>query len=72
LCLFASAAIGQSVRLPLVEGQSARGLQTGTSRAATSRSLSMETREGDGCVGVQKADELRSRKGRQVSAVDGQ
>jgi hypothetical protein len=36
----------QPVRVPLVEGQSARGLRTAISRAATSRGLTVETVEG--------------------------
>jgi hypothetical protein len=47
---------GQPVRVPLVEGQSARGLRTAISRAATSRGLSVETVEGDGFVAVRKVD----------------
>ena len=37
--LLAEIATGQPVRVPLVEGQSARGLRTAISRAATSRGL---------------------------------
>jgi hypothetical protein len=70
--LLAEIAIGQPVRVPLVEGQSARGLRTAISRAATSRGMSVETVEGDGFVAVKKTDEPRSRKGKQASAQDGQ
>jgi hypothetical protein len=35
------------VRVPLVEGQTARGLRVAISRAATSRGLSVETGEGE-------------------------
>jgi hypothetical protein len=70
--LLAEIAIGQPVRVPLVEGQSARGLRTAISRAATSRGLSVETVEGDGFVAVKKTDEPRSRKGKQASSQDGQ
>jgi hypothetical protein len=55
-----------------VEGQSARGLRTAISRAATSRGLTVETVEGDGFVAVRKSDEPRSRKGKQAPATDGQ
>src|SRR5918992_12047 len=62
--LLAEVATGQPVRVPLVEGQSARGLRTAISRAATSRGLTVETVEGEGFVAVKKADEPRSRKGK--------
>ena len=65
--LLAEIATGQPVRVPLVEGQSARGLRTAISRAATSRGLTVETVEGDGFVAVRKADEPRTRKGKQAS-----
>src|SRR5215208_2638612 len=64
--LLAEIATGQPVRVPLVEGQSARGLRTAISRAATSRGLTVETVEGDGFVAVRKADEAGTRKGKQV------
>ncbi len=47
---------GQPVRVPLVEGQRARGVRVAISRAATSRGLSVETLEGDGFVAVRKAE----------------
>ena len=65
--LLAEIATGQPVRVPLVEGQSARGLRTAISRAATSRGMTVETVEGDGFVAVRKADEPRTRKGKQAS-----
>ena len=55
-------ATGRPVRVPLVEGQSARGPRTAISRAAGSRGLSVETVEGDGFVAVRKTDEPRTRK----------
>jgi hypothetical protein len=70
--LLAEIATGQPVRVPLVEGQSARGLRTAISRAATSRGMTVETVEGDGFVAVRKADEPRTRKGKQASTQDGQ
>jgi hypothetical protein len=63
---------GRPVRVPLVEGQSARGLRTAISRAAGSRGLSVETVEGDGFVAVRKTDERRSRKGKPAASADGQ
>jgi hypothetical protein len=54
-----------------VEGQSARGLRTAISRAATSRGLTVETVEGDGFVAVRKADEPRARKQTKQSADPG-
>src|ERR687898_1177540 len=65
-------ATGRPVRVPLVEGQGARGWRVAISRAATSRGLSVETVEGDGFVAVRKAEEPRARKGRPVPATDGQ
>jgi hypothetical protein len=70
--LLAEIATGQPVQVPLVDGQSARGLRTAISRAATSRGLSVETVEGDGFVAVRKADEARTRKGKQATATEGQ
>jgi hypothetical protein len=70
--LLAEIATGQPVRVPLVEGQSARGLRTAISRAASSRGLNVETVEGDGFVAVRKTDEPRGRRGKQTSATDGQ
>ena len=70
--LLAEVASGQPVRVPLVEGQSARGLRTAISRAATSRGLTVETVEGDGFVAVKKADEPRSRRGKLAPAAEGQ
>jgi hypothetical protein len=69
--LLAEVETGQPVRVPLVYGQSARGLRTAISRAATSRGLSVETVEGEGFVAVKKSDEPRSRKGKS-SLSDGQ
>src|SRR5215207_961608 len=70
--LLAEIATGQPVRVPLVDGQSARGLRTAISRAATSRGLTVETVEGDGFVAVWKVDEPPSRKGKSASSQDGQ
>jgi hypothetical protein len=70
--LLAELSTGQPVRVPLVEGQSARGLRTAISRAATSRGLTVETVEGEGFVAVRKLDEPRSRKGKPASSSDGQ
>ena len=65
-------ATGRPVRVPLVEGQSARGLRTAISRAAGSRGLSVETVAGEGFVAVRKSDEQRTRKGTQASSGSGQ
>ena len=65
--LLAEIATGRPVRVPLVEGQSARGLRTAISRAATSRGMSVETVEGEGFVAVRKVDEPRARKARHTS-----
>jgi len=59
--LLDAVARGTPVRVPLVEGQSARGLRAGISRAATSRGMTVETVEGDGFVAVRKAAEPRAK-----------
>ena len=69
--LLAEVATGQPIRVPLVEGQSARGLRTAISRAAISRGLSVETVEGEGFVAVRKADAPRARKPTQQTAEPG-
>jgi hypothetical protein len=69
--LLAEIATGQAVRVPLVEGQSARGLRTAISRAASSRGMTVETVEGDGFVAVRKTDDPRARKQTQQSAEPG-
>src|SRR3954464_4076665 len=63
---------GQPVRVPLVQGQSARGLRTAISRAAGSRGINVETVAGDGFVAVKKLDQPRPRKTRSAPAMDGQ
>ena len=65
-------ATGRPVRVPLVEGQSARGLRVAISRAAGSRGMNVETVEGDGFVAVRKSDEPRTRKGKQAPGSEGQ
>ena len=65
-------ATGRPVRVPLVEGQGARGLRAAISRAASSRGMTVETVEGDGFVAVRKAGEPRSRKGKQSTPAEGQ
>src|SRR5918994_4065002 len=65
-------ATGRPVRVPLVEGQGARGLRVAISRAATSRGLTVETVEGDGFIAVRKTDEPRSQKGKQSTPGEGQ
>ena len=72
VALLAEVEAGRPVRVPLVEGQSARGLRTAISRAATSRGLSVETVEGDGFVAVRKVDESRTRRGKQAPSTGGQ
>ena len=71
VALLAEVESGRPVRVPLVEGQSARGLRTAISRAATSRGLTVETVEGEGFVAVRKVDEPRARKQKQQSAESG-
>src|SRR5215210_833465 len=62
VALLAEIEAGQPVRVPLVDGQSARGLRTAISRAASSRGPSVETVEGDGFVAVRRIDAPRARK----------
>jgi hypothetical protein len=69
--LLTEIATGRPVRVPLVEGQSARGLRTAISRAASSRGMTAETVEGDGFVAVRKVDEPRARKPTQQTAEAG-
>jgi hypothetical protein len=69
--LLAEVATGQAVRVPLVEGQSGRGLRTAISRAATSRGMTVETVEGDGFVAVRKAEEPRAKRGKQTPSGEG-
>jgi hypothetical protein len=69
--LLAEIATGQPVRVPLVEGQSARGLRAAISRAASSRGMTVETVEGDGFVAVRKVDAPRARKQTQQPAEPG-
>ena len=69
--LLAEIATGQPVRVPLVEGQSARGLRTAISRAASSRGITVETVEGKGFVAVRRADAPRGRKQTQQTAEPG-
>jgi hypothetical protein len=71
LALLTEVGAGRPVRVPLVYGQSARGLRTAISRAATSRGLTVETVEGDGFVAVRKADQPRARKPTQQTAEPG-
>ncbi len=66
--LLAQVESGQPIRVPLVEGQSARGLRVAISRAATKRGVTVETVEGDGFVAVRKADEPKRRKAVQGSS----
>jgi hypothetical protein len=72
LALLAEVEAGRPVRVPLVEGQSARGLRTAISRAATSRGLTVETVEGDGFVAVRKTDPSGPQRGRLAPSGGGQ
>jgi hypothetical protein len=62
---------GQPVRVPLLEGQSARGLRVAISRAATRRGMNVETLSGEGFVAVRKVDEPRARRGTQGATGEG-
>ena len=64
-------ATGRPVRVPLVDGQSARGLRVAISRAAVTRGLSVETLEGEGFVAVRKAEKPPIRKAGQPSSESG-
>jgi hypothetical protein len=65
-------AAGRPVRVPLMDGQSARGLRVAISLTATSWGLSVETLEGDGFVAMRKVDEPSTRQGKQFSSPEGQ
>jgi hypothetical protein len=64
-------ATGQPVRVPLVDGQSARGLRVAISRAAFARGMSVETLEGDGFVAVRRAEKTPVRKTMQAASEAG-
>ena len=70
--LLADVETGQPVRVPLMDGQSARGLRVAINRAASSRGLTAETVEGEGFAAVRKIDEPRTQKGKQASSQEGQ
>jgi hypothetical protein len=70
LALLTEVEAGQPVRVPLVEGQSARGLRAAISRAAGSRGMSVETVEGEGFVAVKKT--AAPLKGKQAPSQDGE
>jgi len=61
VALLAEIETGQPIRVPLVQGQSARGLRTAISRAAGSRGIHVETVAGDGFVAARKTDQPRGR-----------
>ena len=65
-------ATGQPVCVPLVDGQSARGLRTAISRAAGSHGLKVETLEAEGFVAIKRVDEFQTRKGKPASSPEGQ
>ena len=62
---------GRPVRVPLGDGQSARGLRVAISRAALTRGLFVETLEGDGFVAVRKTDTPPVRKTAQAAPLTG-
>src|SRR4051812_48722607 len=70
--LLAEVEVGRPVRVPLVAGQSARGLRTAISRAAGSRGLNVETVAGDGFVAVRKLDAPPPPKTPPAPALDGE
>ncbi len=71
VALLTEVAAGQAVRVPLVEGQSARGLRTAIARAASSRGFSVETLEGEGFVAVRQAEQPPVRKTTQSASGQG-
>jgi hypothetical protein len=68
--LLAAVESGQAIKVPVDQGQTARGLRVAISRSASNRGLSVETLEGDGFVAVMQAEHPRT-KTRQGSQ-DGQ
>ncbi len=71
VALLTEVAAGRPVRVPLVEGQSARGLRTAIARAASSRGFSVETLEGEGFVAVRTVGAPRARKPTQQTVESG-
>src|SRR4051812_46708254 len=71
VALLAEVGTGRPIRVPLVQGQSARGMQAAISRAAGSHGIDVETVAGDGFVGVRKTDHPRVRKPVSSPGVDG-
>jgi hypothetical protein len=70
VALLAEIATGQPVQVPLVDGQSARGLRTAISRATSGRGMTVETVEGDSFIAVKKRE--APLKGKQAPSQDGQ
>jgi hypothetical protein len=52
---------GQTMRVALVDGQSARGLRTAISRVASSRGIAVETVTGDSIVAAKKVNQPKPR-----------
>ncbi len=62
---------GRPVRVPLADGQSARGVRVAISRSALRRGLHVETIAGEGFVAVRKTDKPPIRKTAQTSPPPG-
>jgi hypothetical protein len=69
VALLSEVETGKAIRIPLVEGQSARGLRTAISRAVGSRGIDVETVAGDGFVAVRKVDQAGGRRKSSASRV---
>jgi hypothetical protein len=68
VALLAEIKTGLPVRVPLVEGQSARGLRAAISRAASSHRINMETVARDGFVAVKKTNPTHARRTNHASS----
>jgi hypothetical protein len=60
VALLQAVAAGQPQRVPLAEGQSARGVRVAIARAAARRGLAVATAEGEGFVAVMRVDGHRT------------
>ena len=62
---------GRPQRVPLGEGQNAKGARIAISRAAGRRGLSVETVEGDGFIGVTNVEAPTPRRAKPASSEEG-
>ena len=63
---------GRPQRVPLPEGQNAKGARIAIARAAGRRGLSVETVEGDGFIGVTRVEVTPPRRAKAAPVEEGQ